>query len=172
MEFKIDKAFEILQNTPNVLKVLLNDISVDWIERNEGENTWSPYEIVGHFIHGEKNHWISRVRTILAGDEDAVFKLFDSFAQFSSSKGKSISALLGKFAELRNINLEELKSYNISEGHLLLKATHPALGKVLLKQLLSAWVVHDLNHIKQIARVMAKQYKEEMGPWEKYILIN
>jgi len=172
MDFSIDKVFEILQNTPNVLKVMLNNISAEWIENNEGENTWSPHNVVAHFIHGEKTHWISRVRTIVAGDENAVFKLFDSSSQFSNSKGKAVSILIDEFTELRNRNTKELKSFDINEDTLSLKATHPEFGKVELKQLLSAWVVHDLNHIKQIARVMAKQYKAEMGPWKKYILTN
>jgi hypothetical protein len=169
MKFNIENALEILQNTPDVLKVLLNNVSVDWIENNEGGNTWSSYQVVAHLIHGEKTHWISRVRTILAGDENAVFKLFDSSFQFFNSKGKSISKLLDEFTELRNKNIEELKASKINNDLLLLKATHPEFGKVALKQLLAAWVAHDLNHIKQIARVMAKQCKAEMGPWDKYI---
>ena len=171
MKFSIEKALEILQNTPNILDVLLAEISYVWIENNEGENSWSPHNVVAHLVYGEKTHWISRVRTILAGNENQIFKLFNGSTQFSDSKGKSISVLIAEFKLLRNKNVNELKSYNISEQQLLLRATHPEFGKVPLKQLLSAWVVHDLNHIKQITRVMARQYQSEMGPWIKYIKI-
>ncbi|KAA3616869.1 MAG: DinB family protein [Calditrichaeota bacterium] len=171
MEFQIEKGIEILHNTPNVVKALLSNLSEDWIKMNEGEHTWSPFQIVGHFIHTEKAHWISRVRIILAGDEEVSFKLFSGLNQFLNSEGKSISELMAEFTELRNENIRELKSYNINSNNLLFKATHPEFGKVTLKQVLSAWIAHDLNHTKQIARVMASQYKPEMGPWEKYIKI-
>ncbi|MGD8307748.1 MAG: DinB family protein [Ignavibacteria bacterium] len=171
MDFNIEKAFEIFHYTPKVLNILLSNISVDWIKNNEGTDTWSPYMVVAHLLHSEKTHWISRVRTILAGDEEAVFILFDSSFQFKNCEGKSIKLLIDEFTEFRYRNIKELQEYNIDDERLLLKATHPEFGKIQLKQLLAAWVAHDLNHIKQILRIMAMQLKEEMGPWKKYIII-
>lgn len=170
MNFTLEKSIEILERTPHVLNTLLKDISYDWSSKNEGGDTWSPYDILGHLIHGEKTDWIPRLKIILSGKSERNFEPFDRFAQFEESKGKSLAALLEAFVTLRSQNIAYLKSENIIEN---LNATgvHPAFGEVTLRQLLSTWVVHDLNHIAQISRVMANQYKEDVGPWIAYLKI-
>ncbi|MEO6549309.1 MAG: DinB family protein [Ferruginibacter sp.] len=171
MNFSLEKSLEILQRTPDVLNVLLQDISAEWTSNNEGENTWSVYDIIGHLIHGEKTDWITRTNIILSENHDKRFMLFDRFAQFEESSGKSLFQLLVEFKTLREKNIEHLLSINITDKNLEQKGIHPAFGEITLLQLLSTWVVHDLNHIAQIARVMAKQYKEEVGPWTAYLKI-
>lgn len=173
MGFTIAKSLEILQQTPDTLKTLLSNLSEDWIYINEGNETWSPFDIVGHLIHGEKTDWIERLNIILShqSPKDKKFHPFDRFAQFEESKGKNMLQLLEEFKELRQKNIEELKAKEITENDFSLTAIHPALGEINLKQLLSTWVVHDLGHIAQITRVMAKQYKNEVGPWNEYLRI-
>lgn len=168
MDYSLDKAIEILERTPIALNSLLKDLSIDWTVPNEGENTWSPYDVVGHLIHGEKTDWIVRTKIILE-QKGQPFEPFDRFAQFEASQGKSINDLLDEFQHLRSNNLETLKSLDITEAKLALEGTHPELGKVTLRNLLSTWVAHDLGHIAQISRVMAKQYKEEVGVWYQYL---
>ncbi|WP_299548647.1 DinB family protein [Seonamhaeicola sp.] len=169
MTYSIPKALEILERTPETLNALLLGLSDDWIHNNEGDNTWSPFDVVGHLIHGEKTDWIERTNIILSDSENKTFKSFDRFAQFEASKGKTLDQLLNEFSELRAENLKKLKALQLTESQLDLKGTHPELGEVTLKQLLATWVTHDLGHIAQIARVMAKQYKDEVGPWEAFI---
>ena len=171
MNFNIEKSLEILERTPNVLIAMLQNISPEWTTNNEGGETWSVYNIIGHLIHGEKTDWVSRVDIILSGKSDKTFEPFDRFAQFEESKGKSLLQLLNEFKRLRKQNIEYLHSKKISNKNLEEKGIHPAFGEVTLSQLLSAWTVHDLNHISQISRVMAKQYKGEVGPWIKYLKI-
>lgn len=169
MEFELNKAIEILKRTPKSLKVLLNDLSNDWVYENEGINTWNPFDIVGHLIHGEKTDWIVRCNIILRNNSNNKFAEFDRFAQFENSKGKSLTELLNEFEQLRTKNIKELNSLNISNKELNLKGIHPEFGTINLRQLISTWVVHDLGHISQISRVMAKQYKDEVGPWIAYL---
>ena len=171
MEYKLDKSLEILERTPKILINYLENLSEDWIFCNEGEETWSAFDIIGHLIHGEKTDWIPRTNIILQQNENNTFESFDRFAQFESSKGKTMRQLLNEFLNLRTKNIKYLKSLNISDEQLQLKGQHPELGDVTLKQLLASWVTHDLGHIAQILRVMAKQYKDEVGPWVKYISI-
>jgi DinB superfamily len=171
MNFTIEKSIEILERTPGVLTVMLQDISADWASTNEGPGTWSAYDIIGHLIHGEKTDWIPRAEIILSDSADKAFKLFDRFAQFEESKGKSLKQLLDAFTLLRKKNIEYLRSKKITIKNLEATGIHPAFGEVTLSQLLSTWVVHDLNHIAQISRVMAKQYKEAVGPWTAYLKI-
>ncbi|WP_299337775.1 DinB family protein [uncultured Psychroserpens sp.] len=171
MTYNINKAIEILAQTPETLKSFLGQLSEDWIYNNEGEHTWSPFDIIGHLIHGEKTDWINRLQIILSNLEDKTFEPFDRFAQFQASKGKTLHQLLNEFEFLRNNNLETLKQLNITEEQLQLKGIHPELGEVTLSQLLATWVTHDLGHIAQISRVMAKQYTSEVGPWVGYISI-
>lgn len=170
MEYKLNEALEILKRTPSVVATMTKGLEDHWIYSNEGEDSWSSFDIVGHLIHGEKTDWITRVKVILF-EKDKTFTPFDRFAQFEDSKGKSLSELLMTFSQLREQNIERLKSLNISEEQYSLEGIHPALGKASLKQLLATWVVHDLGHVAQIARVMAKQYKTEVGPWEAYLPI-
>ncbi|HEX5168048.1 MAG TPA: DinB family protein, partial [Cyclobacteriaceae bacterium] len=147
------------------------NISSDWTAPNEGGQSWSAYDIVGHLIHGEKTDWIPRTEIILSDKQEKAFEPFDRFAQFEASKGKSLNQLLDEFRMLRKKNVEYLRSKNITKMDLEKKGIHPAFGEVTLSQLLSTWVVHDLNHISQVSRVMAKQYKEEVGPWIEYLRI-
>lgn len=168
MQFDLAKSIRVLERTPAVLKALLQDLSEDWTKPNEGPDTWSPYDIVGHLIHGEKTDWIPRTQIILEHGVDQPFEPYDRFAQFEESKGKSLNELLDEFETLRNGNLEKLKSLEI-EANLDKKGKHPELGEVSLSNLLSSWVVHDLGHISQISRVMAKQYKGEVGIWTQYL---
>ena len=171
MNFTLEKSLEILERTPNVLIAMLQDISVDWTSVNEGGESWSVYDILGHLIHGEKTDWVPRMDIILSENSDKRFKPFDRFAQFEDSKGKSLSQLLNEFKIFRESNVGQLRSKKLTDKNLVEKGIHPAFGEITLCQLLSTWVVHDLNHIAQISRVMAKQYKAEVGPWTEYLKI-
>ena len=171
MKFTVEKSLEILERTPNVLIAMLQDISADWTSPNEGGDSWSVYDIIGHLIHGEKTDWVPRTEIILSENSDKKFTPFDRFAQFEASKGKTLNQLLTEFKTLRESNVEQLRSKKITEKSLEEIGIHPAFGNVTLSQLLSTWVVHDLNHIAQISRVMAKQYKVEVGPWTGYLRI-
>jgi uncharacterized damage-inducible protein DinB len=171
MNFTIDRSLEILSRTPAVLNTLLRDISADWSSQNEGGETWSPYDIVGHLIHGEKTDWIPRATLILSDNPDKSFIPFNRFAQFEESQGKTLNQLLDEFARLRKEGIEQLRSMNITDSQLQDTGIHPKFNKVTLQQLLSTWVVHDLNHIAQVTRVMAFQYKEAVGPWTEFLKI-
>ena len=169
MEFNLKLAIEILERTPKTVRCLLENLSPEWILENEGPDTWSPFDVVGHLIHGEKTDWISRARIILEQGGNKTFERFDRFAQFRESQGKTLSQLLDEFERLRSKNLETLLAFQLTENQLAMKGVHPSFGPVTLRQLLSTWVAHDLGHIAQITRVMAKQYKEEVGPWVEYL---
>jgi hypothetical protein len=169
MTFELDKAIEVLERTPKLLKIFLTDLSDNWIYDNEGVNTWSPFDIVGHLIHGEKTDWMVRCRIILRNDTNHKFEEFDRFAQFENSKKKSMTELLNEFEQLRTKNIKELNFLKISNKELDLKGIHPEFRIINLRQLISTWVVHDLGHIAQITRVMAKQYKDDVGPWIAYL---
>ncbi|MBV6639620.1 MAG: DinB family protein [Cyclobacteriaceae bacterium] len=169
MHFSFNQSLEILERTPSVLVSYLSGLSDEWLKQNEGENTWSPYDILGHLIVGEKTDWMVRARIILGSAEDKRFKAFDRFAQLRNDQNRTISDMLKEFSELRSDNLEELKAFDISEEQLKLTGIHPEFGEVTMSQLLSTWTVHDLNHISHISRVMARQYKEAVGPWINYL---
>lgn len=171
MEFQLDKAKEVLRRTPPTLNALLADLPNDWILSNEGPDTWSPYDVMGHLIEGEETDWIPRARIILEQGETRPFDRFDRFAMFEKSKGKSLLELLATFEQLRSESLRQLDELNLTPELLEKRGTHPVLGVVTLSQLLSAWVVHDLGHIRQIVRVMAKQYGEAAGPWTAFLTI-
>lgn len=171
MDYNIHKALEVLAQTPSTLYTMLSNLSDEWVLSNEGENTWSVFDVLGHLIHGEKTDWIKRTNIILSNSEIKKFDSFDRFAQFEISKGKSLKNLLLEFSELRAKNLKKLKELQLTEEAFRLEGEHPELGVVTLKDLLATWVVHDLNHIAQISRIMAKQYKNEVGPWQKYLPI-
>lgn len=171
MDFSIEKSIEILERTPLVVSSYLKGLSNDWVFNNEGQDTWSPFDIVGHLIHGEKTDWITRTKIILEQGENITFQPFDRFAQFDDSKGKTLDQLLEEFTRLRAENIQQLKALNINNSQLTLEGKHPALGKVTLKELLATWVVHDLGHIFQISRVMAKQYANYVGPWKAYLKV-
>ena len=171
MEFDLDEAMAALSRTPAALKAMLNGLPRNWVENNEGPETWSPYDVVGHLIHGERVDWIPRAKIILDHGAARPFDPFDRFAQFEESKGKTLGELLDEFAELRDRNLTILREMNISADDFGKTGQHPALGRVTLKELLATWVTHDLDHIAQIARTMAKQYATEVGPWQAFISI-
>jgi len=169
MNFNLNKSKEILSRTPKVLQVLLTDLSIEWTNNNEGEHTWSPYQVIGHLIHGEKTDWITRAKIILSDNRNKTFEPFDRFAQEKEDLSLSIEALLNEFELLRMDNLKELDALKVNDLRLIEKGIHPELGEVNLQQLLSCWTVHDLGHISQITRVMAKQYRSEVGPWVQYL---
>jgi hypothetical protein len=171
MAFSLEKSIEILERTPDVLYTMLYGISDDWTQHNEGGETWSVFDVVGHLIHGEKADWVTRAEIILSENPDKKFEPFDRFAQFEESKGKTLVQLLEEFKLLRKKNIERLLSKNLVEKDFDKTGIHPSFGEVKLSQLLSTWVAHDLDHISQISRVMAKQYKEEVGPWIEYLKI-
>jgi len=171
MEFELAHAIEILERTPATLNALLRNLPESWLVQNEGPETWSPYDVVGHLIHGDETDWIPRAQIILEHGEERAFDPFDRVAMFEESKGKSIVELLDTFAQLRAENLRELQSMNLTSDLLDKRGRHPELGVVTLKQLLSTWVVHDLGHIRQVVRVMSKQYGEAVGPWKAYLSI-
>lgn len=171
MEFRLDEAREILGRTPAALNSLLGGLPDGWVVANEGPESWSPFDVLGHLIAGEETDWIPRARIILEHGEGRAFEPFDRFAMFEKSRGKSLNELLATFERLRGESLRELEALNITPEMLERRGTHPGLGVVTLGQLLSAWVVHDLGHVGQIVRVMAKQYGEAVGPWREYLSV-
>jgi uncharacterized damage-inducible protein DinB len=169
VNFTLDEALPVLRRTPAVLRAWLGDLPDSWTASNEGPDTWSPYDIVGHLIHGERTDWIPRTELLLAHGESRPFTPFDRFAQFKESRGKSLDELLDTFAELRAQNLARLESLRLTLADLERRGQHPELGPVTLGQLLATWVAHDLNHLGQIARVMGRQYTGAVGPWLAYL---
>ncbi len=166
--FTLTRSIEILERTPAVLEQLLGGLSQSWLHENEGPETWSPFDIVGHLIHGEQTDWIPRAELILAGSKEP-FASFDRFAQFELSKGKSMADLLAEFKHLRHANVKRLVAMGLTQTNLERVGIHPDFGPVTLRQLLATWVAHDLSHIRQITRVMAKQLSEDIGPWRAYL---
>jgi hypothetical protein len=171
MEFQLNHAKAVLSRTPRTLHSLLHDLPDDWVFPNEGPDTWSPFDVLGHLIHGEETDWIPRARMIIEHGEHRAFEPFDRFAMFEKSRGRSLAELLTTFEQLREKSLQDLERLNLTPEMLAKRGMHPELGVVTLSQLLSTWVVHDLGHIGQIVRVMAKQYKEAVGPWQEYLPI-
>ena len=169
MNYTIEKSLEILTRTPKVLRHLLDGLSDDWTQNNEGPDTWSAFDVMGHLIQGEKADWIPRLKIILSDAEHKNFEPFDRFAQYENSTGKSLANLLNEFESLRKQNMDFLIESKIGLEDLNKTGVHPAFGEVTLAQLLSTWTVHDLNHIGQIVRVVAKQYSEAVGPWKEYL---
>ena len=163
MEYSLERSYEILDRTPAVLQALLAGLPDDWVMPNEGLETFSPYDVIGHLVHGEKTDWVVRAKMILEFGNIQTFEKYDRFAQYKESNGKSLRQLLDEFAALRKENMAWFKSENLTEADLNRNGMHPVLGEVTLRNLLATWVVHDLTHIAQITRVMAKQYKIEMG---------
>lgn len=168
--FKLEDALAVLGRTPESLRALLAGLPETWVSATEGEGTWSPYDVIGHLIHGEHTDWIPRARHILAG-ESRPFEKFDRAAQFTESRGKSLDELLATFAELRRENVKTLAGLRLTEEDFARKGTHPELGEVTLGQLLATWVVHDLDHVAQVARAMSKVYAGAVGPWQAYLSI-
>jgi hypothetical protein len=168
-EFSLAEATAVLTRTPATLNALLRELPNIWVHRNEGKDTWSAFDIVGHLIFGERTDWMPRVRIILENDEARPFDPFDRFAQVKESQGKSLKQLLDDFARLRKENLTALQALNLQPEDLKRRGKHPALGVVTLSELLATWTVHDLTHVHQLSRVMAHQYRDEVGPWSAYL---
>jgi hypothetical protein len=171
MEFSLNNTIEILERTPSVIETLLTGLPEELVMNNEGKDTWSPFDVIGHLINGEKELWIVRMEIILSDKKDKTFVAFDRFSQLNENKGKMIIQLLDEFKDLRKKNIEILRSKRISDIDLDKNGIHPELGIVTLRQLLAMWPAHDLTHLTQIARTMAKQHKELIGPWAKYLSI-
>lgn len=171
MDFELKDGIAVLERTPATLRALLERLPAVWTDATEGPETWSPFIIVGHLIHGERTDWIPRARIILEQGAQRRFTPYDRFAQFHESRGKSLVMLLDEFAQLRRDNLTTLRAWGLTERQLALEGEHPEFGPVTLRQLLATWVAHDLGHIAQTARVMAKQYREAIGPWRAYLPI-
>jgi hypothetical protein len=169
VEFELDEGIAVLERTPGTLRAMLSGLPPAWTEGDEGPETWSPWVIVGHLIHGERTDWIARARIILEQGPDRRFTPYDRFAQFHESKGKSLAELLDEFERLRAENLATLAGWRLTDAQLALEGEHPEFGPVTLRQLLATWVAHDLGHVAQTARVMAKQYREAIGPWRAYL---
>ena len=161
----------VLTRTPATFDALLRDLPDSWTEANEGENTWSPYIVIGHLIHCEKTDWMPRLSIILEHGPARTFDPFDREAQLRQGHEKSLAALLDEFSTLRRDNLTRLQALDLQDSQLELKGTHPSLGPVTLRQLLASWTAHDLGHLLQVSRVMAKRYKQEVGPWAEYLSV-
>jgi len=169
MPHTLDHTLALLSRTPATLNALLGDLPDAWTVTNEGENTWSPYDVIGHLIHGERTDWIPRARRILESGESRPFDPFDRFAQERESQGKTLTKLLDEFGRLRAENLTTLRAMNLKPEDLARRGRHPALGVVTLSELLATWAAHDLTHLHQISRTMAHQYRESVGPWTAYL---
>ena len=169
--FAVDDAIAILSKTPAALDALLRGLPDAWLNATEGPGTWSPFDVVGHLIHGEETDWMPRARLILEHGSTRPFVKFDRFAQFEASAGRTLGALLDEFADRRRGNLADLRALALSKSDLDRPGLHPELGPVTLRQLLATWVAHDLDHVMQISRVLARQYSDEVGPWRAYLRI-
>ena len=170
MKFELEQAIEVLSQTPKTVKSLLGNLSGEWTNSDGNSDDWGPFDVVGHYIHGEETDWIPRAEIILA-QGNPTFEPFDRFAQFEKSKGKTLGELLEVFADLRRKNLEKLRQMNLTPEQLKLKGIHPELGEVNLEQLLATWLVHDLTHIRQIVTFLAQKYSENVGVWREYLSI-
>lgn len=169
MSFVLQDAMALLARTPKVLDICLRDLPESWTMRNEGDKTWNAYDVVGHLCHGERTDWIPRVRRILDHGESVPFERFDRFAQERESQGKSLGQLLDDFQELRAESLRQLSALKLTEADMARKGMHPILGGVTLGMLLASWPVHDMTHVHQVSRILGHQYREDVGPWTKFM---
>lgn len=169
MHHDLEQTIALLTRTPAMLDVLLRDLPDAWTLRDEGEGTWSAFDIVGHLIHGERTDWMVRTRLILESGDTRPFERFDRFAQATESAGKTLPQLLQEFARLRAENLRDLRALDLQPSDLERRGLHAVLGGVTLSQLLATWAAHDLSHIHQLSRVMAHQYREAVGPWTAFL---
>jgi hypothetical protein len=169
VDFDLALSIDVLARTPATLQALLGGLAEPWVRGDEGPETFSPFDVVGHLIDGEETDWMPRARIILARGADPRFEPYDRFRHRQRNVGRSLASLLAELARLREANLELLRSWQLGPADLDLPGTHPSLGRVTLRQLLASWVVHDLEHVAQVARVMAKQYRAEVGPWLPFL---
>lgn len=168
-QFNLPEVIALLTRTPTALDALLRGLPDIWVRRNEGDGTWSAFDIVGHLAFTERTDWMTRVRIVLESGEDRPFDPLDRFAQSKASQGKSLEQLLDDFGRLRKENLVLLAALNLQPEDLARRGKHPVFGSVTLSELLSTWAVHDLTHLHQLSRVMAYQYRDEVGPWKAYL---
>jgi len=169
--FVLDEAMAILSRTPAALDALLRGLPESWITANEGGSTWSAFDVVGHLIHGEETDWLPRAKIILEHGATRPFEKFDRLAQFELSDGLTLDTLLDEFAAFRKRNLDELRALRLDDADLDRPGRHPELGPVTMRQLLATWMAHDLDHVMQISRVLARQYSDEVGPWRAYLRV-
>ena len=167
----MEEAVAILARTPATLDALLRGLPDGWIAAHEGGDTWSPRDVIGHLIHGERTDWMPRVKIVLEHGEARAFHRFDRFAQLAAPQARTLASMLDELATLRQDNLRELASLGLTGEDLDRRGRHPELGVVTLRQLLATWVAHDLDHVVQISRVLARQYSDEVGPWKAYLRI-
>jgi hypothetical protein len=167
----VDECLAILTRTPTVMNALLRNLPDAWTTATEGAGTWSPYDVIGHLIHGEQSDWMVRIRIVLEEGPDRVFDPFDREAQFRDSAGKSLVDLLDQFAALRADNIDRLRALNLTEGQLAAVGTHPVLGTVAAREILATWTAHDLAHLVQVNRVMAKRYRQDVGPFATFLSV-
>lgn len=171
MNFELRDGIAVLERTPATLRAMLEGLSSGWTDATEGGDTWSPYVVIGHLNHGERTDWIPRARIILEQGPNRRFTPYDRYAQFRESEGKSLAQLLDELRDLRAANVATLRGWRLTEAQLELQGEHPEFGAVTLRQLLATWVAHDLGHIVQVARTMAVQYREAIGPWTAYLSV-
>lgn len=169
MQHNLEQTIALLTQTPAALNALLRGLPAEWTLRNEGGDSWTVFDVIGHLIHGERADWMPRARIILQDGESRSFAPFDRLAQQRESQGKTLPQLLDEFAQLRAENLDQLRALNIGPAELEKRGRHPTLGVVTLSNLLATWAAHDLTHLHQISRIMAHQYREEVGPWSAYL---
>lgn len=171
MDFRLEEALPVLRRTPAVLKTLLRDLPGAWTNATEGPGTWSPFDVIGHLIHGERTHWMPRVDHIFRHGAAVTFPVFDREAMFDASRGRSLGELLDTFDELRSDSLTRLEALGLTGADLVRRGRHPEFGEVTLGQHLATWVAHDLGHVRQVVRVMARQYSDAVGPWRAYLSV-
>lgn len=169
--FVLADAEALLAATPALLNAWLRPLPAAWLESNEGGETWSAFDVVGHLVHGDRTDWLPRLRRILEHGEDKAFEPFDRFAQFEASRGKTLPELLDDFSVARAASLRSLRDLGLRERDLDRRGKHPALGPVTVRELLATWVAHDLDHVMQIARVLAYRYRDTVGPWRVYLRV-
>ena len=168
-QFALPETIALLERTPAVFNALLRGLPETWTQRNEGGDTWSAFDVIGHLIHGERKDWMPRARIILENGEARAFESFDRLGHIPESRGKSLDQLLDELARLRRENLAALRALNLQPQDLARRGRHPALGVVTLSELVATWAAHDLTHLHQLSRVMAHQYRAAVGPWGAYL---
>jgi hypothetical protein len=171
MDYRFDDALPVLRRTPGTLRALLDGLPEAWTGATEGPGTWSPFDVVGHLIHGERTDWMPRVEHILRSGETVPFPAFDREAMFAASEGRTLPDLLDTFAHLRKESLDRLAALGLTDADLARRGRHPDLGVVTMGQHLATWVAHDCGHLGQVVRVMARQYADAVGPWRAYLSI-
>ena len=169
MIHNLHDTIALLSRTPATLDVFLRGLPDAWTRTNEGVDTWSAFDIVGHLIDGERHDWIPRVKMILESGETKTFEPFVRGGHVRETAGKMLPQLLDEFARVRSASLDQLRAFNLQPSDLERRGRHPAFGSVTLSQLLATWAAHDLTHLHQLSRIMAHQYRDAVGPWTVYL---